>query len=75
LGDRHVSLNISTPVLTNLAELLGIGLSGGRSPFTNCPKEVGVVGASNTKASLKQRHVLRFSAAVAFVGTGIPYAV
>jgi hypothetical protein len=75
LGDRHVSLDISTPVLTNLAKLLGVGLSGGRSTFTNCPKEVGIVGASNAKASLKQRHVLRFSAAVAFVCTGIPYPV
>jgi hypothetical protein len=75
LGNRHVSLKIGAAVLTNLAELLGIGLSSGRSTFTNCPKEVGVVGASNAKTSLKQRHVLRFSAAVAFVGTGIPYPV
>jgi len=75
LGDRHVSLKIGAPVLTNLAELLTIRLNGRRSALANCPGKARVVGASDTKASLNKRHVLRFSTAVAFVGTGIPYPV
>jgi hypothetical protein len=75
LGSGQVSLKIGPLILANLAKLLAIGLHGRSSALSNGSTKAGVIRRCNTKASFNQRHVLRFSAAVAFVRARRPDAI